>query len=188
MSTNRILRWLTIAMSAVVIYGVGNFFQPTVVVGESMAPTLRGGRVIWIDRTYYKNRLPRRGEVVVFRLDGETFIKRVYRGPGEKLHYLGTGDGWRQPVRAAAVEKIRARYQARNWAVRMRKMRVPMDYAFVVGDNAAHSEDSRDWGPIPVSSIIGRAHLDVDVTPLLGSELTSPNGRHAGVPSSAHGA
>ncbi|NUP97560.1 MAG: S26 family signal peptidase, partial [Planctomycetaceae bacterium] len=32
------------------------------------------------------------------------------------------------------------------------------DEIFVLGDNSAESRDSRDWGPIPLSSVIGIPH------------------------------
>src|SRR3712207_8944392 len=91
-------KWLTMGASAAVLFSAGSLYQPTVVVGNSMAPTLQSGRVIWIDRTYYKLHQPRRGEVVVFSLDGVTYVKRVYRGPGERLCYLSSGGDWIGPV------------------------------------------------------------------------------------------
>ena len=38
-----------------------------------------------------------------------------------------------------------------GWTLSPRAVR-----AFVLGDNAPHSEDSRDFGPIPLSSVLGR--------------------------------
>jgi signal peptidase I len=146
---------------AAAIYGFGNFFQPTVVVGESMSPTLKNGRVIWIDRTYYKTHKPQCGEVVVFKDDaGITYVKRVYRGPGESLHYIASGSSFLLPVREPFAESLKARYEEGRGLLRIREMRVDDDCVFVLGDNFNVSIDSRQIGPVPIRSIIGRAHLD----------------------------
>ena len=44
---------------------------------------------------------------------------------------------------------------------RTSQWRVPMDDYFVMGDNRCDSEDSRDFGPVPQSKIVGRAFLIV---------------------------
>ncbi len=159
-------------MAAAATYGVGMMYQPTVVVGQSMAPTLKDGRLIWVDRTYYKNHLPQRGEVIVFQHDGETYVKRVYRGPGEKLHYLGNGDSVVGLVRAGDAREMRRHYERKESTLRVGEMRIPADSVFVLGDNFQQSEDSRQLGPIPVSEIIGRAHLEADCSLLQAYEYT----------------
>lgn len=153
--------WMLVGALATTIYGFGNFFQPTVVVGESMSPTLKNGRVIWIDRTYYKTHKPQCGEVVVFKDDaGITYVKRVYRGPGESLHYIASGSTFLLPVREPFAEGMKARYDEGRGLLRIKEMRVDDDSVFVLGDNFNVSIDSRQIGPVPIRSIIGRAHLD----------------------------
>ena len=38
-------------------------------------------------------------------------------------------------------------------------MPIPDDQYFMMGDNRAHSDDSRDWGPIRRDQMIGRAFM-----------------------------
>ena len=164
MNGKRIRNWLTILVVATVVYTVGNLYQPTVVVGDSMAPTLRSGRVIWIDRTYYRSHAPRCGEVVVFRRGDTVYVKRVYRGPGERVCFITSDGEWMIPVRESRVQEVRRGYGRMTQAFRVREMRVPDDCVFVLGDNYLASVDSRQLGPIPIREIMGRAHLDVDTT------------------------
>jgi signal peptidase I len=168
MTTKRVKRWFTIGGLASGIFFMGNLYQPTVVVGESMAPTLEPGRVIWIDRTYYRTRTPKRGEVVVFKHEGAVYVKRVYREPGELLHYVGDPGDWFAPVRETRVGDALALSnelaERHPGLCRVQALRVPDDAVFVIGDNVQVSEDSRQLGPIPLKSIIGRAHLTVDAT------------------------
>src|ERR1043165_8451972 len=97
--TRRQKRWCIVAAAAALVYTAGSLFQPTVVVGQSMYPTLPSGRVIWVDRLYYKLHHPERGEVIVFRRDGYTYVKRVCRAGGEPVYYLASGEDWVAPIR-----------------------------------------------------------------------------------------
>src|SRR5262249_8504490 len=94
--------------------------------------TDRPGARIWVDRSAYAWRSPRRGEVVVFQSPqaaGELLVKRVAALPGETVRLAGaTAD-----------------------------TRLPHASYFVVGDNRERSVDSRHGGPIDGSRIVGRA-------------------------------
>ncbi|MGV3723435.1 MAG: signal peptidase I [Actinomycetota bacterium] len=172
MRRERARYWMVVGSLAAAIYGFGNLYQPTVVVGESMAPTLRDGRVIWIDRTYYRSHSPRCGDVVVFRDEvGETYVKRVYRGPGELVRYIASGGQFLVPVREPFYETLKARYEGGRTSLRLDELRVPDDSVFVLGDNFSASVDSRQLGAIPISSILGRAHLDASPSKALNFEF-----------------
>lgn len=163
--TERKRGWILVGATAAVIYGFGNLYQPTVVVGESMSPTLKSGRLIWVDRTYYKTHNPQCGEVIVFKDDaGETYVKRVYRGPGETLHYIASGSNFLLPVREPFAESLKVRYDSSRGSLRIKQMRVDDDCVFVLGDNFNVSIDSRQIGPVPIKAIIGRAHLTPNPT------------------------
>lgn len=171
MKNEVVRRWSKIVTLACVFYGIGNLYQPTVVVGNSMAPTLGSGKVIWIDRTYYKSHIPRRGEVIVFKHDDETLVKRVYRGPGETVHFASAGSEWVGPIRENQVDTARQRYERPRSVVRVNSLTVPEDSVFVLGDNFTCSIDSRHLGPIPLKEILGRAHLEADPTVTLPWEF-----------------
>lgn len=179
MKTRRLKKWGCIALVALGMYAVGNLYQPTVVVGSSMAPTLKDGRVIAVDRTYYKTNQPKRGEVVVFSLDGVTYVKRVYRGPGEVVHYIGDDNSWMGTVRESRVAELRRSYAGSRSRFKVKSMVVPEDSVFVLGDNYHSSEDSRELGPIAISDLVGRARLEVDRTTSLSFEI-APRRRSRG--------
>jgi signal peptidase I len=164
MERKSVKRWGVILGISLFLYGFGNLFQPTVVVGQSMAPTLKSGRLIWIDRLYYKTHRPTRGEVVVFRRDDAIYVKRVYRGPGEVMHVVGDHGDVVGPVRASYARRLDDQYGALRSPLQVREMRVPDDCVWVLGDNFNCSEDSRHLGPIPIRDLIGRARVEVDAT------------------------
>jgi signal peptidase I len=120
----------------------------------SMAPTLEPGDQIVV--TPYFRGLPERGDVVVFESPserGQLMVKRVIGTPGElvdsRLGYVRVG-GYTltEPyvLRPASAGAIDAQI-------------IPADSYFVLGDNRDDSLDSRSWGVVPRSHIVGRARL-----------------------------
>jgi signal peptidase I len=47
--------------------------------------------------------------------------------------------------------------QCQDAACNMGQITVPKDHWFLMGDNRGNSDDSRFWGPVPTSWIIGKA-------------------------------
>jgi signal peptidase I len=146
-----------IAVAAVFI--VRTFLvQPFLVSGTSMSPTFSNGDYVLTDELTFRIQPPERGEVVVFHdvSDASTYlIKRVIGLPGERLvignntvtiynkqnpngfvlneSYLPTG------TITAGDEDIT----------------LSSSSYFMMGDNRAVSYDSRSWGPLPASDIVG---------------------------------
>lgn len=140
------------------------FGHPMVILGSSMEPCLHSGQLLWLDRAAYRNRMPAPGEVVVFRHQGQTYVKRVFRGPGDLVNFLGGRGCWAQgPVRQADTHLLRRKLSG-PWAahLQLKSLRVPEGFVFVIGDNRQCSEDSRHFGPIPLEEIVGRAAAPVE--------------------------
>src|SRR3954447_3586238 len=130
----------------------------TVVLGHSMEPTLRSGALSVLDRSYYRSHPLCRDDIVVFRLGGETYIKRVYALPGERQDLLryndDVGNELLDPAAAARLRRLRAAGQLPD--CRVVSLTIPRGHCFVLGDNSPLSIDSRTFGPIPISAILGR--------------------------------
>jgi len=128
--------------------------ESDIVEGSSMAPGLRSGDYLLISKLGRGRRVPRRFDVITFRapLGKDVLIKRVVGLPGEfvwvwdKQVYVGGGR-----LHEPYVAKWKGAFDA--------PAGVGRDRVYVLGDNRDQSEDSRVWGPVPLSSVRGRALL-----------------------------
>jgi signal peptidase I len=84
----------------------------------------------------------------------QTFIKRVVGLGGDRLSIR---DG--RVVRNGTLqqESYTAPCQGGPGCTFARTITVPKDHVFLMGDNRGASDDSRFWGPVPASWIIGEA-------------------------------
>ena len=155
---------MTIAGALFIIYHVG--FDVSVMVSNSMAPTLRGSSVHdgeWVltERLSYRLREPRRWEVVTFRTDeGIQVMKRVVALPGETVS-LAEGD---VVIDGAAARRPASLEELRYYAYGDLRSRAALPCErgyFVLGDDSCDSMDSRFEGPVRRDAVIGRAWLVV---------------------------
>jgi signal peptidase I len=127
---------------------------------------------------------PRRGDIVVFRypVDPRTdFIKRVIGLPGDRIAYHDktlTVNGEPMPLEPTGVYTgsddgtwIAQRFSESLGEVRHAilvnparqaegfELTVPAGQYFMMGDNRDGSLDSRVWGTVPESNLVGRAFL-----------------------------
>jgi signal peptidase I len=152
---------LLTTLAATLVAALITPLHTTVVRGDSMAPTLKPGGLYVLDKGYYRDHAVERGDVVVFRYQGETWIKRVYAVPGDRLLLLQYSDGeGTEVVEPSEVDLYRRLERSGRLADRwLSEVVVPPGHCFVVGDNEHVSWDSRSFGCLPVAAIVGRLSL-----------------------------
>lgn len=126
------------------------------VAGISMEPTLPAGQVVISEAGYYHRHAPTRGELALFRSpegDGPR-LKRIVGLPGETVA-IERGvvliDG--QPLHEPYVARDSANADPQ---FDIAPTPVPADSYYMLGDNRAHSMDSRMWGAIARRELLGR--------------------------------
>lgn len=148
--------------AGVLLIGVAAFlpWQFILVSGESMSPTYHNGRLLVGRRQVFsRNRPFRRGEVVLFRHDGETLLKRVYALPGDEVVIFRLEEGFNLLVQAGDYLKY-YRLVEEIGAARIDRFDVPAGQLFLLGDAPLVSVDSRSFGPVPQSSVVARVISD----------------------------
>ncbi|MFA6427628.1 MAG: signal peptidase I [Candidatus Magasanikbacteria bacterium] len=134
-------------------------FKPFYVKGQSMEPTFYERDYLIIDEITYRFRLPERGEVVVLDspVNSDHYLKRIVGVPGDRVKveegkviiYNDTYPrGW----------VLEEEYVTENTPGSL-SITLGDNQYFVLGDNRDASYDSRRFGAINRSEIIGRVWL-----------------------------
>jgi signal peptidase I len=165
---------LTLLLFMVVRLAVQNFK----IDGPSMMPTLQDQQYILVDKAEYYLHAPHRGDVIVFHhhhipydpiqvkngctVEADSggslmtcdYIKRIIGIPGDTVYVQADGTVVVDSVRLSEpyVADLDNPYGPRYWVLG------PNQY-IVLGDNRGDSSDSRAWGPVPRSDIVGKAAL-----------------------------
>lgn len=160
------LEIIKLAAIALVIIVPVRFFliQPFYVKGASMEPNFHDFEYLIIDELSYRFHEPARGEVIVFRYPRnpqEFFIKRVMGLPGEEVQVKNGAiyifnkehpEGWKLNEPYLSPGKV-------TDANSENKILLKENEYYVFGDNRDASQDSRSFGPVNKSFIVGRVWL-----------------------------
>lgn len=148
-----------VIVSAAIVLPIRYFLiQPFNVKGASMEPNFYNNEYLIIDELSYRLRNPERGEVVVFRypLDpSEYFIKRVLGLPGETVE-VTDGHVIISNAEHPNGYALNESYLEGVLTEGKKKVTLGPDEFMVFGDNRGQSLDSRSFGPITRSDIVGR--------------------------------
>ncbi len=139
------------------LIGIAFFVRTPQVSGLSMAPHIDSGEVVVINTAAYRIGSVRRGDIIAFTHDNPTptvYLKRVVGLPGDRVEIRrGTVFINGDPLVEPYVEYRDDRSTA--------PITVPPKSYYVLGDNRANSDDSRDWGVVPANEIIGKAVIAI---------------------------
>lgn len=130
--------------------------EPLAVSGGSMAPTLRPGQQVLVEKVTPWRRPWRRGDLVLFDRpgDGLLSIKRVVGLAGDTVAIRDgrlVVDGAPVPEGYAPPRRIDGVYFG--------PVTVPDGQVFVLGDDRRNSLDSRRYGTVPADDLAGRVVL-----------------------------
>ena len=143
---------ISLAISAFIIIFL---YQPVKVEGTSMMPSLDDQERIFVNKYVYRLESIQRGDVVVFRYPrdpSKSFIKRVIGLAGDRIR-IEAGEVF---VNGKALEEdyVPPAYADERSCP---EIVVPPHSYFVLGDHRTMSNDSRDFGPVNISYIYGKA-------------------------------
>jgi signal peptidase I len=159
----------TLVLTLIIFFVIQTFVaQPYRVQQVSMERTLEPDQYVLVDKLTPRFDTYKRGDIVVFnppanwvQAQGQPYIKRVIGVGGDKIElkdgkvlvngtplleqaYVYQEDGGSQPTDALIG--------VGSWVV-------PQGQLFLMGDHRSNSADSREFGPVDITAVIGRAWL-----------------------------
>ncbi|HEX9921124.1 MAG TPA: signal peptidase I [Anaerolineae bacterium] len=151
----------TIILTLIIFLLIQTVIRNFRVVGTSMVDNLHNGQYLIIDKLSYSPWItnlfgfggPQRGDVIVFEppnRPGEDYVKRIIALSGETVEI----DRGQVIING---EPLHETFQPRIGTYSMPPLVVPQGQIFVLGDNRNNSNDSHNWGSLPIENIVGRA-------------------------------
>jgi len=144
----------TIVLAVVLFVGINALSARVRVDGYSMRPTLEDGEFVLVSKLSYFWGDVTRGDIVVFHFPlnpEEELIKRVIGLPGDRV-MVENGQVY---VNGQAISEpyiAQSPLYSGEWLVEE-------NHLFVLGDNRNNSNDSKDWGLMPMENLVGKAVL-----------------------------
>jgi signal peptidase I len=144
-----------VALDFLLMWTVTAFlFQHARVEGMAMSPTLNDQDKLIVDKSVYRVRVPRRGDVVMLYYPlnpAKMFVKRVIAEEGDQV-MISDGLVFTNNVQVDERYVTADHRSHERWGPAV----VPQGYCFVMGDHRNNSSDSRHWGFVPRKYIIGK--------------------------------
>lgn len=161
----------TLVLTLLIFIVIQNFIaQPYKVQQLSMERTLEPEQYVLVDKLTPRFDAYNRGDIVVFDPPPEwgdsqktPFIKRVIGEPGDKVEIRDDGLVYVNGVKLAEpylyADEPGGNPQPTTAPLEESTWTVPQDELFLMGDHRQNSSDSRTFGAVPISRVIGRAWL-----------------------------
>jgi signal peptidase I len=159
----------TIVLTAIIFFVLQTFVaQPFQVEQVSMRDTIEPSQYVLVDKLTPRFDGYHRGDIIVFNPPdnsetgaGKPYIKRIVGIAGDQVQIKGgnvyiNGTELVEPYLFKGpdgkAQATTAHGTGSSWTI-------PAGDLFVMGDHRQQSQDSRDFGPIAVTSVLGRAWL-----------------------------
>jgi signal peptidase I len=148
---------MAIQVLLLALIAVAFFVRTPQVSGFSMAPHIDSGEFVVINTAAYRLGGVHRGDIIAFEHDRpapSVYLKRVVGLPGERVE-IRRGEVF---INTTKLTEPYVRYRDERSIAPV--FVAPGSY-YVLGDNRANSDDSRDWGLVPSREIIGKAVIAI---------------------------
>ena len=171
------IEWIIVVAGALIVAVVIKtfLFQAFYIPSESMVPTLKVGDRVLVNKLSYDLHDVHRGDIIVFKAPPaaeagniKDLVKRVVGLPGDTVEardengeVCDTEDVSKMCHVYVNNRRLDEPYIHGQTTVNMPPKKIPAGHLFMMGDNRTSSRDSRYFGPIEKSAVIGRVFVRI---------------------------
>jgi signal peptidase I len=171
------IEWTVLIVAALVIaFLIKTFlFQAFYIPSESMVPTLKVGDRVLVNKLSYDLHDVHRGDIIVFKAPPQAeagnikdLVKRVVGLPGDVVEARDDSGEICDTESHAGIchvyvndRRLDEPYVHGQTTVNMPRTKVPAGQLFMMGDNRTASRDSRYFGTVAKSAVIGRVFVRI---------------------------
>lgn len=168
------------ALSHIAYYTRHHYVESFQIPSNSMQPAIMAGDILFVDKRYNcpqcKHNV-QRGDIVVFFYPNDRtryYIKRIIGLEGDKIELydqqLVVNNQTLSRLAKQSYDNEQLIWEEKMGQVRytaqweeaddstIETITVPQGSVFVMGDNRSSSEDSRDFGAVPLDDVLGKAY------------------------------
>ena len=127
------------------------------VIGPSMNNTLKSGDITVVNKLVFRLRNIKKNEIVSLKKDDKIMVKRIIGLPGEHIEY-------KDNILYVDGKKISDSRSSSTKDFKLESIgydTIPKDMYLVLGDNRTNSSDSRTFGLVKKSDIIGKVNIRI---------------------------
>lgn len=127
------------------------------VIGPSMNNTLKSGDITVVNKLVFRFRNIKRNEIVSLKKGDKIMVKRIIGLPGEHIEY-------KDNILYVDGKKISDSRSSSTKDFKLESIgydTIPKDMYLVLGDNRTNSSDSRTFGLVKKSDIIGKVNIRI---------------------------
>jgi signal peptidase I len=173
--------WIkAIGIALIIVIVIKSFiFTNYIVQGQSMMPTLQNGNRLIVNKVDYDFSMPKHGDIIIFHATPtEDYVKRVIGLPGDSIVYKDdqlyrNGKKVPEPYLTPYKNQLAGGKLTDDFSLEEKtgQLRVPAGKLWVMGDNRRVSSDSRIFGFVDLTQIVGKVSLryypfsEIDILP-----------------------
>jgi signal peptidase I len=148
---------IKLALILLVLMALGAILiRPYRISGDCMEPAAQDGQLCFLSKLTSFTYGYQINDIILFKHEGKVWISRIVALEHDSIEITENNiilNG--HPPIDTMIKRNWTNWQYGNYAINA-PLQIPANHVFVLSDNlAAHHDDSRVFGPIPLSSILG---------------------------------